>query len=195
MPGVAGMLLTGGSSRRMGFDKASLPLAGSTLGEELAARLAAVVAVALEVGPGRTALPHVLEEPAGSGPLAAIVAGARALRAAGHDGPVLVLACDLPRVPVAFLRFLATWPGQGSAAPLVGGRVQPLCARWSRTALDEAAASLAHGERSLRRFSADARVERLGAPCWGGIAAELDLCDADEPADLRRLGLELPPGA
>nr|MDP9020189.1 NTP transferase domain-containing protein [Actinomycetota bacterium] len=61
VPGVAGLLLTGGASRRMGRDKALLAVHGLPLAQRTAGVLAAVVAPVLEVGPGRSTLPAVQE--------------------------------------------------------------------------------------------------------------------------------------
>src|SRR5438093_7464181 len=105
---VAGLLLTGGASRRMGRDKALIEVGGQRLVDRAAAALKAVADPVLEVGPGWSALPSVREDPPGSGPLAAVAAGAGALRAAGHHGPVIVLAVDMPFVTVDLLRLLAT---------------------------------------------------------------------------------------
>ena len=104
---VAGLLLTGGASRRMGRDKALIEIGGQRLVDRLAAGLLAVADPVLEVGPGWSALPAVREDPPGTGPLAAVSTGAAALRAAGHDGPVIVLAVDMPRAGVEVLRLLA----------------------------------------------------------------------------------------
>src|SRR5205807_1911161 len=75
VPGVAGLVLTGGTSSRMGRDKAALPVGGQTLAERVAGRLSGVVAPVLEVGPGRCGLPVAPEDRPGAGPLAALVAG------------------------------------------------------------------------------------------------------------------------
>ncbi|MGH2660413.1 MAG: molybdenum cofactor guanylyltransferase, partial [Actinomycetota bacterium] len=108
---VAALLLTGGSSRRMGTDKARLMVDGCSLAERAAEALAVVCDPVLEVGPGHTALPAVREDPPGSGPLAALGAGWAALSAAGHRGPVVVLAVDMPYVTPDLLRLLAERPG------------------------------------------------------------------------------------
>ena len=89
---LGGLLLTGGASRRMGEDKALIEVGGRRLVDHAAALLTAVADPVIEVGPGWSGLPAVREDPPGSGPLAALGAGAASLRAAGHDGAVLVLA-------------------------------------------------------------------------------------------------------
>src|SRR5690242_13084471 len=102
----AGMLLTGGSSRRLGVDKASLVLDGETLAVRASRRLGAVCAPVLELGDGVSGLTAVREAPRGAGPLAALAAAGSWLREHGHAGRALLLAVDLPAVDEAFLRWL-----------------------------------------------------------------------------------------
>ncbi len=187
--GLAGLLLTGGRSRRMGFDKSTLTVEGVANCERLASLLSSVVGAAVEVGPGRSSLPAVLETDRGSGPLAALVAGTEALRRRGHHGPVVVVACDLPLLSAPALRMIARWPAEASVVPVVEGMPQPLCARWSVAGLAEAARLLASGERSMRRLLGGPGVVLLGEERWpAGVEARM-LADVDSPADLARLGL------
>lgn len=195
---VAGALLTGGSSSRMGFDKALIPVDG----QPNAARLAAVLRLVcdgplVEVGPGRSGLPAVLEQPRGSGPLAATAAGAEALGRLGWAGPVVVVACDLPFLSTEALSAVVSWPGGRSVVPRWQGRWQPLCARWSAGDLELAARLVAEGQRSMQAllrscefdaFDADGQAPGTAASGWCPSAWQ----DVDTPADLRRLGLEYP---
>lgn len=187
--GVAAILLTGGSSRRMGFDKAGLRIGGETLARRLARLLMDVAEPVVEVGRGRSGLPAVLESPPGAGPLAAIGAGRAALRLAGHDGSALVIACDLPFVTKELLELLAAHPSDASVLPVVGGIDQPLLARWSATDLDAAAELVASGDRSLRRLPDRTAATRLGEADWGAVADPRAFADADTPADLATLGV------
>ncbi|MGH9046433.1 MAG: molybdenum cofactor guanylyltransferase [Acidimicrobiales bacterium] len=189
VPGVAGILLTGGASKRMGFDKASILIEGITIARRLAGVLAAVTALAVEVGPGHSGLPAVTEEPAGAGPLVAVGAGHRALRARGHLGPALLIACDLPHVDEAVLRLLAAWPGTSSVVPVVEGQPQPLCARWSFQALDKVASHVSGGDRSMRPLLDGPGVLLLEESEWSPTATSASFVDVDRPEDLERLGL------
>jgi molybdopterin-guanine dinucleotide biosynthesis protein A len=178
-----GILLTGGASTRMGRDKASIVLDGATLAERAGQVLAAATTDAVEVGPGRSSLPAVREVPPGDGPLAAIAAGAAAL---GGDGPAIVLACDMPLVTVALLRWLADHPAPGSVIP-ISGEPQPLCARWSAAALASIPSSLALGHRSLRTLLAFADVTLAAEGEWQRVAPASALDDVDSPADIEGL--------
>jgi len=188
---VAGLLLTGGASRRMGTDKALLEVGGHRLVDRTATALAAVAGPVIEVGPGWSALPAVREDPPGSGPLAAVVAGAAALRAGGHDGPVIVLAVDMPFVTVDLLRLLANRPGPATAVPRAGGHPQVLCARYGPEALAAVDRLHAAGGVSLRRLleSDDAGFEVgwIEPEEWERVADPVVLSDVDTPDDLRRL--------
>jgi molybdopterin-guanine dinucleotide biosynthesis protein A len=184
----AALLLTGGASRRMGRDKASLVVSGQGLAARTAAILAPVAAPILEVGPGYTALPRVQESPPGGGPLAALAAGWAGLVERGwpDSASVLVVATDLPRLTVGLLAFLAHCPGPGCVVPVDdGGRDQPLCARYPMAALAEAADLVEAGDRSLRTLLDRVAVTRVVPSRWRQAAGHPDaLVDVDTPADL-----------
>jgi molybdopterin-guanine dinucleotide biosynthesis protein A len=129
MDGVIGIVLAGGASSRMGRDKAGLELVdGETLAAGAARRLAAVcpeVAVAdrgRQLVPG---LPSLLDGP-GRGPAAGLLGAAHAW----PGRPLLVLACDLPYVPIALLEELAGSEGADWTLPRWRGGSEPLCALW-----------------------------------------------------------------
>jgi molybdopterin-guanine dinucleotide biosynthesis protein A len=180
---VAALLLTGGASRRMGFDKSLVRIGGVPLALRVGRRARLVATPALEVGPGHSGLPTASESHPGSGPLAALADGVAALRALGFGGPALVLCTDLPRIDTGTLTTLANWPGAGSVVPLLQGRPQPLCARWSAADLDAVAGLVAAGERSLGPLLA-----RSGITLTGAIDPTR-LVDADTPDELDALGL------
>jgi len=180
--GLGAILLTGGASRRLGTDKATLALGGTTLAQRAAAVLHEITPLAVEVGPGVSGLPAVLEDPPGTGPLAAFAAGLHAL--GDRIAAAIVLAVDMPGVTAAVLRRLADHPAPPGAAvvPVSVTRYQPLCARYPATIAGGAAdALLADGTRSMH-----ALLDRL-------VIVEItDLddsvfIDVDTPADLERV--------
>jgi molybdopterin-guanine dinucleotide biosynthesis protein A len=180
----AGVLLTGGASRRMATDKATIVWRDETLAARAARVRTEVCDPVVEIGPGVSGLRYGREEPAGSGPLAALVAGGRML---GAGLPIVLLACDLPFVDAPVLRLLADWPGTGTVVPVVDGRLQYACARYGADAIERAERALAAGDRSLRAAAAD--CDELSEAAWMTVGPPHAFADVDTPADLLRLGL------
>lgn len=187
----AGLLLTGGRSRRLGQDKAAvrLRLGGATLAEQAADVLGSVTAPTLEVGPGWTKLPVVTEGHKPQGPLVALAAGAREVSGCAA---ILVLACDMPLVSVALLRWLVDHPRPGTVVPLTGHppTPQPLCARWAADDVGRADGLVAAGERSLKALLAASSVTYVPPEEWlphAGAVAAAAFEDVDTPAALARM--------
>ena len=197
---VAGLVLTGGASRRFGAPKADLRVAGERLADRTARLLRTVADPTLEVGPGWSSLPAVVEDPAGAGPLAALAAGAAALADVGAgDRDALVVAVDLPALDPALLALLAaidtgpdTHADTDAVVPRVDGRAQPLCARYSAGALARAGGLVAAGERSMRALLEVVTVRWVDDDEWGTVTTAACFADVDTPDDARRFGLETP---
>ncbi len=190
---VTGLVLTGGASRRLGVDKATLVLDGETLAGRAARLLVARCDRVLEVGPGVTELHAVRESPPGAGPLAALAAGTAALAATGAITSIVLLACDLPWVESVLDALVAVQladnPATVAVVPVDGdGRRQYVCARYGPSALLRASTLIAAGERSLHglveSFPSDAIVE------LDGFAAGT-FADIDGPDDARAAGIDL----
>lgn len=186
---VVGILLSGGSSRRMGIDKASMLIAGVPCARRVGSVLQAVAIRSIEVGPGVSGLPATSEKPAGRGPLAALAAGVEVLASQEPFGPALVVACDLPFLTESVLWTLARWPGNHSVVPVVEGRSQPLCARWSATDLSAVATLVAAGRRAMSALLERPEVEFVDQNRWPGGLDGRAFADVDTPEDLERLGL------
>lgn len=107
------IILTGGRSRRMGADKAALDWAGARA-VDLLADIARTLGAAAIVSAGARdyGLPIAAENPPGGGPVAGVMAGARAL--AGCDR-VLVLAVDAPTITADDVAPLLAAPSPGAA--------------------------------------------------------------------------------
>jgi molybdopterin-guanine dinucleotide biosynthesis protein A len=185
-PPLAGVLLTGGASRRLGVDKATLVVHGMRLADHAAQVLAAVCRQVIEVGPGITGLPFCREDPVGSGPLAGLVAGVAALGSNASNG-VLLLACDLPGVEEPLVRLVAQWPGRATVVPVADGEPQLVCARYGIAALEQAADVLGAGARSLRRLLDQTEHDLIDPSTWGAVAPTDAFADVDTPADLARI--------
>lgn len=152
---ILGAVLTGGESRRMGVDKASLELDGERLGARavriLRAELSDVVVVSRQIGEhSDLGAEEIADRRPGNGPLAGLDT---ALAHAGGRA-VFVLACDLPKVSrelVSHLLEAATsHAASGDAAwavvPSHAGRLQPLCGVYSPRCLPETENRLDRGE-------------------------------------------------
>jgi molybdopterin-guanine dinucleotide biosynthesis protein A len=192
MAATAGILLTGGRSRRLGVDKARLVLDGETLAARAARRLGAVCSPVVEAGDGVSGLPSVRERPSGAGPLAALAAAGTWLRDRGQHGPALLLAVDLPGVDEAFLRWLCERPGEPTVVLRVDGRLQPVCARYGADALVAAGSLVAVGIRALHELFDVVEHEVVEADEWRVVASPDAFLDVDTPADAQRLGITLP---
>jgi molybdopterin-guanine dinucleotide biosynthesis protein A len=165
MDDVAGILLAGGRSRRMGSDKAALGWHGSTLARRAAGLLARCTSppVVVVCAPDQQlpALPDwvevVRDADPGLGPLAGLAAGLAAVEPRAEVAAVCAVDAPLahPAVMVALLGAL----GESAAVvPVSDGRPQPLFAVY-RTMLGRLAEQLvAEGERR-----ATALGERAGA--------------------------------
>jgi molybdopterin-guanine dinucleotide biosynthesis protein A len=186
---VGGILLTGGASRRLGTDKATLLLDGETLAARAARLLATVCDPVVEVGPGRSPLRSVVEEPPGGGPLAALVAGWDALCPVDA---VVLLAVDMPGIGAPLVQRLVEWPGRATAVPFAGGRLQPVCARFGADAVATARGLLSSGGRSMRALLGAVPHDVLGPDEWADVATDPDFADVDTPEDAHRFGLQVP---
>ena len=186
MTNVAGLVLTGGASRRLGVDKATLVLDGETLAARAARLLTVCCDPVLEVGPGHTRGAAVCETPVGSGPLAALVTGATAMAAAFES--VVLLACDLPWVAPVLFELVAASPAALTVPVDEHGRRQYVCARYGPEALVRASAMFAAGERSLRALADALPSEAVFE--LDGFAAGV-FADIDTPGDAEHAGIDL----
>jgi len=160
-----GFVLAGGSSARMGRDKALLPYARATLVQHVAARVQAAAGSATLVGPpaqyGGLGYPVIPDHFTGCGPLA----GIQAALASSQAGWNLVVACDMPALTAEFLARLlaaAECSGAGALVPVwPTGWLEPLCAVYRRELAGPLAEVLQRGERCAARALAG-----LGVAHW-----------------------------
>jgi molybdenum cofactor guanylyltransferase len=165
MEGVAGILLAGGRSQRMGRDKAGLPWHGSTLARRAVGLLARIAEppVIVVCAPDQELPPlpdwvAVARDPEpGLGPLAGLAVG---LAAAGPRAEVAaVCAVDAPLAHPAVLAALLGALGPSPAVvPVSDGKPQPLFAVYRTELAFLAAALVADGERRASELG-----ERAGA--------------------------------
>ncbi len=131
---MTGIVLAGGKSRRMGSDKAVLPWSGGTFLSAMVDKLACICSDIIVVGQPRPLGRKVrwtTDRYSGVGPLAGLHAGLAETMSAG----ALVVACDMPLLPVAVLRYLAGLAQQADVVlPVHSQGCEPLCAWYSRSA-------------------------------------------------------------
>lgn len=187
-PGFVGVVLCGGASTRMGFDKALLgspPWASRVAGALSLAGCEPVVLLGGDPALDGLGLPHLADPEPGSGPLAALTAVTREWGGA----PIVVASCDLPMLEAADVRRLMTALGEATTTPrvaayLLEGRIQ-----WSLLALDADAAAevetlVQRGDRALRS------LEPWCTPLSDGNPESIG--DVDDREAARRRGLEGP---
>ncbi len=180
------MILSGGRSSRLGFDKATADLNGRPLLDWLLDSIPEASDCVL-VGPAPTGTTRHLtltrEEPPGGGPLAGIAAGLVHV----HTPIVVVVAVDMPLAGplLAHLvtRLQAASEGVDAVLPVDGaGRVQPLAGAYRTVALRSALERVGSPEgRAVRDLVALLNVTTLAG------SAALTLLDVDTEGDLDRL--------
>lgn len=142
---TSGFVLVGGASRRMGRDKALLPLGGSTMVEQISARVQAAAGSVTLIGSphkyGHLGLPVLPDEIENCGPLGGLLT---ALRHTRTDWNVLI-ACDMPGVTKPFLLQLIAAAEASDAdcvVPEIDGKADPLCAVYHRRLIDRAESAI-----------------------------------------------------
>ena len=187
VPRFSGAVLCGGLSRRMGRDKAFIPVGGAPMVVRVAEAL--WVAGARDVvGVGREPdalaalrLATMPDGQPGAGPAAGI---ATALAWADGDELVMVVGCDLvapsPAAIGATLVALAQSPTAGVAVPVSSGRTQWHHAAWRPSARPALERALEAGTRSVGGVVAAAGLAVVGVDGIDPAA----LADADVPGDL-----------
>lgn len=185
----AGIVLVGGASRRMGRDKATLPVPGSslTLVEHLVGllgRRCRPVFVVAAPGQHLPALPAQLlyDEVGGLGPLPATGLGLRTAAAAGAQR-AFVAAVDLPLLGTDLIDTL-TRVAAGIDAGVVlpwDGRDHYLAAVYRCAVASRIDALVAAGERRMRALVAGLDAQRVV------VGPDAGLTNLNSPADLAAL--------
>jgi molybdenum cofactor guanylyltransferase len=194
MTAVAGVVLAGGRSSRMGRSKAGLEWHGSTLLRRVTGVVARAVdgPVIVVRAPGQR-LPAlapdvlVLDDPReGVGPLQGLAVGLHAA-ASRSAAAAFVCSTDMPLLHPAFVRHMtaALRDGVDVAMPVAHGHPQPLAAVYRTALAADVARWLEDGERRLAAVAARSRVALVRPE---DLLADGAVADADpELASLRNL--------
>jgi molybdopterin-guanine dinucleotide biosynthesis protein A len=206
---VAGVLLAGGLSRRMGGgDKSLRPLRGRTVLEwiiERARPQVAVLALNANGDPRRFAqfgLPVVADSVAGfAGPLAGILAGLDwAAEAAPDCSCVASFATDAPFLPGDLVARLAAAmeAGHDLACAASAGRAHPVFGLWPVRLRGELRDAMTEGVRKVDLWTARYRLAVVDYPVGEQAGASFDpFFNTNRPEDLaeaERLAALLPSG-
>jgi molybdopterin-guanine dinucleotide biosynthesis protein A len=188
-PDVAAVLLAGGHSRRMGYDKALLSLGEQPIVQVLAMRLHELTnQVLLSANDpsayaflGLRTIPDIYPS---RGPLAGLHAAMlHTLRPL-----VLVLACDLPCVSTTLLRHMIECSaGFDIVIPVTSdGCLHPVCAVYRRTCQQSAEHNLSVGENRMLSLLEDPRLRTRRLSSLEGAFSDADLTDLNSPEDLEK---------
>jgi len=164
---IAGFVLAGGASRRMGRSKALLPFRGATLIEHVVRQVSAVASPVRVVGSTKAVaglgLASVSDLFPHEGPLGGIVTALTQSQADWN----LIVACDMPSITPERLGELLDATADhdcDAVVPITGdGRRHPLCAVYRRTALPGLRSAWKDGTRSASDALKYIRTEYL--PC------------------------------
>lgn len=191
-PPVAGVILAGGQSRRMGRDKALAVLGGRPLIAHVAARLrpqVTALAISANGEPARFAdlgVPILPDPIVGfPGPLAGVLAGLIWARRSG-ESLLATVPVDTPFLPHDLVARLTAALGDAEAAVATsqGGADHPTVALWRTDLADDLAAWLAGGgDRAVRAWHSGRRTLNVVFADGGGDDPFFNI---NTPADLDR---------
>jgi molybdenum cofactor guanylyltransferase len=185
---LTAMLLAGGSSRRMGMNKATLTFEGEPFWQRQLRVLRELQPAVLQVS-ARTRPPWcppeievVLDELPSCGPLGGVAAGLRRLR----TSHLLVLAIDLPRMTPEHLRKLRSLASPGCGViPFHNGYIEPLCAIYPAEAAAIAQEALQGNDVSLQHFVRTLLTQSRVQKHFLALEEQLLYLNLNSPSDLQ----------
>jgi molybdopterin-guanine dinucleotide biosynthesis protein A len=187
---LAAAILAGGQSRRMGENKALLRLerSGPTVIETVVDTLRAITSDIVLVGSNLSdyeslGLPQVPDLVPGIGALGGIHA-ALASATASH---LLIVACDMPFLNVALLRYMAAQPRDYDALVPMPDRPQPLHAIYTHACLPPIEQSINSGNYRASGWLAGVNVRTIERETMQSHDPELLSCfNMNTPEDVTR---------
>lgn len=187
---VCAVILAGGQSRRMGFNKALIDVNGRPIISLLIDQVSQVTNRILISSNDSSSyrflnFPVVPDHFAGCGPLAGLHAAMR-----WNDSSLfIVLACDLPNLRAPLLKSLVSLAeGFDAAIPRTkDGRAHPLCAAYQRTCLPSIEQALEKGSHKFIEIFLDSALTVRWIGPDEGIYIAAELANINTPEDLQRL--------
>ncbi|MDQ2712894.1 MAG: molybdenum cofactor guanylyltransferase [Acidobacteriota bacterium] len=176
---VAGFVLVGGRSSRMGRDKARLPLESHLLVEDVAAKVRNVAGNVALIGESHRYRDLQLECLDDLRPCLGPLGGIEAALASGRGEFNIIAACDTPNLEEGWLRRLLFEAKERNAHCMIcqdtTGKVHPLCSVWKTSCLPAAREALDH-----RRLRVLDLVQKLQA---GVLSIEQPMYNLNTPQD------------
>ena len=168
---TAAILAGGRASRFGGLDKSALVVEGRTILDRQVDQLSQIAGEILLVGGPMQ--PGLSEPPAGVTPIADLMPGCgplgglHAALTAARGAVVIVVACDMPYVSAPFLSYLAALAGEPggftAVVPHTERGYHPLCAAYTRAAIEPIERRLAAGRLTMTDLLADMRLRVVAA--------------------------------
>ena len=187
---LCAVILAGGQSRRMGFNKALMDWGGRPLISVLIDRIRPLTDQILISSNDFSSYdfldyPLVADHFKGQGPLA----GFHAAMLQSACSLYIMLACDLPNLREAMLRNLIELAsGFDAAIPRTeDGVTHPLCAVYRRTCLPSIEHALKRGSHKVIETFTDGSLEVRWVGPEEGHFQDIDLANANTPEDLQKL--------
>lgn len=185
MPGIAGAVLAGGSSLRMGTDKAFLAIGGRPLiTRPLAALAGAGVSPVVMVGGDAASAAElgvvtIADTWPHEGPLGGLVTALNWC----PEPRLVVLSCDLAAIDAAtVLQLVDAEATETDVTMAFTDRLEPLCAVWHVTrSVEPLTEAFRAGERAVRHAIRGLRIHRIELTDWSSLR------DVDSPEDLTGL--------
>ena len=173
---LAGIILCGGKSSRMGSDKALLPVGGEVMLQRVTRIALEVCQPVIVVAAAQQSLPQlatgvriIRDSYPDRGPLQGIRDGLAEL--AAEADVAFVTGCDTPLLKAPFISLLASSLKDGDAAvPNIQGQRHPLPAVYRTSLLSTVSNLLQNGQRSLQALVETCKTNEL---------SEIELREAD----------------
>ena len=195
-PDLCAVLLAGGRSRRMGFEKALITVRGKALVQNLAEVVLPLAGeVVLSANEGDLyqflKLPIVRDIYPGQGPLA----GLHAAMLHSEKNLVFLLACDMPNVKERLVRAIVESSSDSdSVVPRTSdGRIHPLCGVYRRSCLELLGQQLASGRNRVSDFVCSPALRVRYFDVAEGGFPDADFLNLNDGNDLSRFSLTLEP--
>jgi molybdenum cofactor guanylyltransferase len=193
---ICAVILAGGQSRRMGFNKALIDVGGRPLIKILADRIHPITTQILISSNDSTSYkflnyPVIPDCYQGCGPLA----GLHAVMSRKTCSLYIVLACDLPNLQTSLLRNLISFAeGYDAAIPRSrDGLAHPLCAVYRRTCLPAVEKALTRGANKVIEAVVDDALSIRWISPEEGSFQDSELANINTPEDLYLLKATIDP--